>query len=608
MKSLTKLLRLVAKFRYRVLLHFIFYIFSTFFTILSIPAIIPLLEMLFQKQVQTLQPPASVESLGDFINYLKYEFSYWINLQERTSALMIICGGLASIFFFKNLFRYLAIYTMIPVRAGISASLRQLLFDKWMRLPISYFSKEKKGDLISRMTADVQEVEWSILSMLEALVKDPLLIIGSIAIMIYTSPSLTIFVVILMIFTSLVIGGISRTLKKQSGEAQQKMGELISIQEESLGGLRVIKAFTAEHYVKNRFDLILNAYRSLLIKLQRRRDLSSPLSEFLGVSIVCCLLWYGANLVFDEQLSGSVFMAFLYAFFNVIEPSKALSSAYFNIQKGLAAVDRIYEVLETEEQITDAPNAIAKFEFNSEIRFQDISFRYPNQSEDTIKNISLEIKKGQTIALVGASGSGKTTVVDLLARFYDVDQGSILIDGVDIRDIKLSVLRNLMGMVSQEAILFNDSIINNVRFGREDFNESEVQESLKTAHAEGFVNEREGGLQHNIGDRGLKLSGGQRQRLTIARAVLRNPQLLILDEATSALDSNSEKMIQEAMTDLLKGRTAVIIAHRLSTIQHADKIVVLKEGQIVEEGTHESLLKQNGEYKRFVSLQSFEAN
>lgn len=608
MKSLTKLLRLVAKFRYRVLLHFIFYIFSTFFTILSIPAIIPLLEMLFQKQVQTLQPPASVESLGDFINYLKYEFSYWINLQERTSALMIICGGLASIFFFKNLFRYLAIYTMIPVRAGISASLRQLLFDKWMRLPISYFSKEKKGDLISRMTADVQEVEWSILSMLEALVKDPLLIIGSIAIMIYTSPSLTIFVVILMIFTSLVIGGISRTLKKQSGEAQQKMGELISIQEESLGGLRVIKAFTAEHYVKNRFDLILNAYRSLLIKLQRRRDLSSPLSEFLGVSIVCCLLWYGANLVFDEQLSGSVFMAFLYAFFNVIEPSKALSSAYFNIQKGLAAVDRIYEVMETEEQITDAPNAIAKFEFNSEIRFQDISFRYPNQSEDTIKNISLEIKKGQTIALVGASGSGKTTVVDLLARFYDVDQGSILIDGVDIRDIKLSVLRNLMGMVSQEAILFNDSIINNVRFGREDFNESEVQESLKTAHAEGFVNEREGGLQHNIGDRGLKLSGGQRQRLTIARAVLRNPQLLILDEATSALDSNSEKMIQEAMTDLLKGRTAVIIAHRLSTIQHADKIVVLKEGQIVEEGTHESLLKQNGEYKRFVSLQSFEAN
>ncbi len=608
MKSLNKLLRLVAKFRYRVLLHFIFYIFSTFFTILSIPAIIPLLEMLFQKQVQTLQPPASVESLGDFINYLKYEFSYWINLQERTSALMIICGGLASIFFFKNLFRYLAIYTMIPVRAGISASLRQLLFDKWMRLPISYFSKEKKGDLISRMTADVQEVEWSILSMLEALVKDPLLIIGSIAIMIYTSPSLTIFVVILMIFTSLVIGGISRTLKKQSGEAQQKMGELISIQEESLGGLRVIKAFTAEHYVKNRFDLILNAYRSLLIKLQRRRDLSSPLSEFLGVSIVCCLLWYGANLVFDEQLSGSVFMAFLYAFFNVIEPSKALSSAYFNIQKGLAAVDRIYEVLETEEQITDAPNAIAKFEFNSEIRFQDISFRYPNQSEDTIKNISLEIKKGQTIALVGASGSGKTTLVDLLARFYDVDQGSILIDGVDIREIKLSVLRNLMGMVSQEAILFNDNIINNVRFGREDFNESEVQESLKTAHAEGFVNEREGGLQHNIGDRGLKLSGGQRQRLTIARAVLRNPQLLILDEATSALDSNSEKMIQEAMTDLLKGRTAVIIAHRLSTIQHADKIVVLKEGQIVEEGTHESLLKQNGEYKRFVSLQSFEAN
>jgi len=600
-------MRLVGDFRYRVLLHFLFYIVSTLFTILSIPAIVPLLEMLFQKQIQPIDPPNSIEGLSDLVTQIKYEFAQWINSMDRGAALLYICGGLALIFFFKNLFRYLAIHTMIPVRAGISARLRQLLFDKWMRLPVSYFSKERKGDLISRMTSDVQEIEWSILSMLEALVKDPLLILGSIAIMIYTSPALTMFVLVLMVFTSLVIGGISRKLKKQSGEAQEKMGELISIQEEGLGGLRVIKAFTAEQYVKERFQETLNGYKNMLIRLQRRRDLSSPLSEFLGVSIVCCLLWYGAQLVFAEQLSGSVFIAFLYAFFNVIEPSKALSSAYFNIQKGLAAVERIYDVLETEEQISDAPNAKNIAAFQSEIRFENVSFKYPNQSSETLKNIDLVIRKGQTIALVGASGSGKTTMVDLLARFYDVDSGRILVDGLDIRELKLSDLRKMMGMVSQEAILFNDSIRNNIRFGRDDFNDESIRESLRTAHADVFVDERSEGLEYNIGDRGLKLSGGQRQRLTIARAILRNPPILILDEATSALDSNSEKIIQESMTELLQGRTAIIIAHRLSTIQHADQIIVLKEGRIAEQGTHETLLKLNGEYSRFVSLQSFES-
>lgn len=600
-------MRLVGDFRYRVLLHFLFYIVSTLFTILSIPAIVPLLEMLFQKQIQPIDPPNSIDGLSDLVTQIKYEFALWINSMDRGAALLYICGGLALIFFFKNLFRYLAIHTMIPVRAGISARLRQLLFDKWMRLPVSYFSKERKGDLISRMTSDVQEIEWSILSMLEALVKDPLLILGSIAIMIYTSPALTMFVLVLMVFTSLVIGGISRKLKKQSGEAQEKMGELISIQEEGLGGLRVIKAFTAEQYVKERFQETLNGYKNMLIRLQRRRDLSSPLSEFLGVSIVCCLLWYGAQLVFAEQLSGSVFIAFLYAFFNVIEPSKALSSAYFNIQKGLAAVERIYDVLETEEQISDAPNAKNIAAFQSEIRFENVSFKYPNQSFETLKNIDLVIRKGQTIALVGASGSGKTTMVDLLARFYDVDSGRILVDGLDIRELKLSDLRKMMGMVSQEAILFNDSIRNNIRFGRDDFNDESIRESLRTAHADVFVDERSEGLEYNIGDRGLKLSGGQRQRLTIARAILRNPPILILDEATSALDSNSEKIIQESMTELLQGRTAIIIAHRLSTIQHADQIIVLKEGRIAEQGTHETLLKLNGEYSRFVSLQSFES-
>jgi subfamily B ATP-binding cassette protein MsbA len=494
---------------------------------------------------------------------------------------------------------------MAPVRVGVSAQLRQKLFNKWMALPLSYFSEERKGDLISRMTTDVQEVEFSILSTLETLVKDPLLILGSVSIMIYTSPALTAFVFILMLFTSLVIGGISRTLKKQSGDAQHLMGNLISIQEESLGGLRVIKSFSAEKYVSERFNWVLDAYRNMLVRIHRRRDLSSPLSEFLGITVVCCLLWFGAKLVFENQIAGSVFIAFLYAFFNVIEPSKALSTAYFNIQKGLAAADRIQQVLNAPEQIKDQPSAIAKSSFEKEIRFENVSFQYPNQEHAVLKNINLNIPKGRTLAIVGASGSGKTTLVDLLARFYDVSEGRITIDGTDIRDIKLNDLRSMMGMVSQEAILFNDSIRNNILFGKESVSDSKINESLVAAHADGFVGEQEDGLNYNIGDRGLKLSGGQRQRLTIARALLRDPQILILDEATSALDSNSEKIIQEAMTEILESRTALVIAHRLSTIKHADQIIVLHDGQIVEQGNHEELLKKGGEYSSFVSLQSF---
>ncbi len=606
MKEFLKLIKLVAQYRYRVMAHFVFYILSTFFTILSIPAIIPLFEMLFQKKMPDLVAPNQIENLSDLISTIKFELANWINQHDRTEALMYICGGLGLIFLLKNLFRYLAIYTMAPVRVGISAELRQKLFQKWLALPLSYFSEERKGDLISRMTTDVQEVETSILSTLEVLVKDPLLILGSLAIMIYTSPALTLFVLMLMLFTTLVIGGISRTLKRQSTEAQQLMGSLISVQEESLGGLRIIKAFAAEQYVSDRFNWILKEYQTMLIRINRRRDLSSPLSEFLGIAVVCCLLWFGAKLVFEDQMTGSVFIAFLYAFFNVIEPSKALSTAYFNIQKGLAALDRIHQVLQTAEQIKDRDNACEKKTFDREIRFENVSFRYPNQEQAVIKNLNLIIPKGKTLAIVGASGSGKSTLVDLLARFYDVIDGKISIDGIDIRDIKLKDLRNLMGIVSQEAILFNDSIRNNILFGKKERNENDIRESLNAAHADQFVRDLENGLDYNIGDRGLKLSGGQRQRLTIARALLRDPQILILDEATSSLDSSSEKIIQEAMTEILSNRTALVIAHRLSTIQKADEIIVLKEGVIVEQGTHESLLKNAGDYSSFVSLQSFQ--
>lgn len=604
-KEFLQLIKLVSRFKYRVLAHFGFYLLSTFFTILSIPAIIPLFEMLFQKRMPDVIAPDKIENLSDLISALKFELANWINSHDRADALLYICGGLGIIFFLKNLFRYLAIYTMAPVRVGISAHLRSELFKKFMALPLAYFSEERKGDLISRMTTDVQEVEVSILSTLEALVKDPLLITGSIIIMIYTSPVLTAFVFILMLFTSLVIGGISRTLRRQSGAAQQLMGELISLQEESLGGLRVIKSFAAEDYVTGRFQWVLDSYKKMIARIIRRRDLSSPLSEFLGIAVVCCLLWFGAGLVFAEQLSGSVFIAFLYAFFNVIEPSKALSAAYFNIQKGRAALDRIQQVLNTEEQIRDNADAIDKKSFDHEIRFEDVCFRYPGQDHDVLKNINLVLPKGKTLAIVGISGSGKTTLVDLLARFYDVTGGKITIDGIDIRKIKLGDLRNLMGMVSQEAILFNDSIRNNILFGKEQVEELKIIACLNAAHAGEFVSQHEEGIEYTIGDRGIKLSGGQRQRLTIARALLRDPQILILDEATSSLDSASEKIIRESMIEILENRTALIIAHRLSTIQNADEIIVLREGRITEQGSHDSLLKKGGEYSGFVSLQTF---
>ncbi|MBK8642762.1 MAG: ABC transporter ATP-binding protein [Saprospiraceae bacterium] len=454
------------------------------------------------------------------------------------------------------------------------------------------------------MTADVHEVEWTLLATFESWVKDPLIILGSIAFMLYTSPSLTLFVLILLMATAFIIGGISRTLKKKSLNAQEEFGDLISLQEESLGGLRVIKVFAAESYVKSRFDAILEKYKKLLININRRREMAPPLSEFLGIVIVCLLLSYGASLVFSNQIAASTFLAFLYAFFNVIEPSKMLSASYFNVQKGVAALNRINEILNLDIKIKNDDQAITKKSFDSIIEFDNVSFVYPNDPKEVLSGINLKIHKGQTIALVGASGSGKSTMVDLLARFHDVSSGSIRIDGVDIRKIEVEDLRRLMGMVTQEPILFNDSIKNNVEFGQMGNSDERIWEVLKLANAADFVSESSKGLEYNIGDRGVKLSGGQRQRLTIARAVLRNPEILILDEATSALDSASETLIQAALEELLKKRTAIVIAHRLSTIRNADLIVVLKEGRIVETGTHEELIKFNGEYSNFVSLQS----
>ena len=604
MKDFFNFISQVSKYKGLVILHFVCYLLTAIFTVASIPAIIPLFEMLFQQGLVVPDPPVNVSGAGGLVSQLKYDFASWLSTKDKSQSVFIVCICIGSVFFLKNLFRYLAIYFMTPVRAAMVKDTRSRLFAKLMDLPMSFFSEERKGDLIARMTADVHEVEWTLLATFESWVKDPLIILGSIAFMLYTSPSLTLFVLILLMATAFIIGGISRTLKKKSLNAQEEFGDLISLQEESLGGLRVIKVFAAESYVKSRFDAILEKYKNLLININRRREMAPPLSEFLGIVIVCLLLSYGASLVFSNQIAASTFLAFLYAFFNVIEPSKMLSASYFNVQKGVAALNRINEILNLDIKIKNDDQAITKKSFESIIEFDNVSFVYPNDPKEVLSGINLKIHKGQTIALVGASGSGKSTMVDLLARFHDVSSGSIRIDGVDIRKIEVEDLRRLMGMVTQEPILFNDSIKNNVEFGQMGNSDERIWEVLKLANAADFVSESSKGLEYNIGDRGVKLSGGQRQRLTIARAVLRNPEILILDEATSALDSASETLIQAALEELLKKRTAIVIAHRLSTIRNADLIVVLKEGRIVETGTHEELIKYNGEYSNFVSLQS----
>jgi ABC-type multidrug transport system fused ATPase/permease subunit len=450
----------------------------------------------------------------------------------------------------------------------------------------------------------VQEVEWSILNVLEIIFREPLIILGSLLVMLYISPPLTAFVLVLFFFTALIIGGIGKALRKRSARAQQQLGGMVARIEEALSGLRIIKGFSAEQYQAERFQEENNAYSHTLTRMLWRRDLSSPLSEFLGVSVVAVLLWYGSGLVFSQALSSENFFAFLFAFFNIIAPAKAFSSAYYNIQKGLAAVDRIEAIQFANNTITDAADARELNNFDKAIEFRQVSFQYANQSEEQVLDqINLHIPKGKIIALVGASGAGKTTLVDLLPRFYDPQEGSILLDGVDIRTYTLSSLRSLMGIVSQHPVLFNDTIYNNIAFGMKGVDEAKVMAAAKVANAHDFIMATEEGYQTNIGDGGNKLSGGQKQRLTIARAILKNPAILILDEATSSLDAVSEKQVQEALLHLMQNRTSIVIAHRLSTIKHADQIVVLDAGKIVQMGTHEELLRQEGVYKNLLSLQ-----
>lgn len=575
------------------------------FSVVSIPAIIPFLNILLDQQPVVTEAPAEAIGTHNFTQHINYFLSQVILEKGNRTALSYALLLVIVLYFFKNLFRYLAQFFLSPVRNGIVRDIRQELYEKMLALPLSYFSEERKGDLLARMSVDVQEVESSILNVLEVIAREPLLIIGAFGFMVYVSPSMTLFVLGLLAFTGLVIGRVGKMLKRQSRKVQERLGLLVSMMEEGISGLRIIKGFNAEKYQSDHFKKENNEYRRLLVRLLWRKDLSSPLTEFLGVATVAVLIWYGYNEVQKGILTVPTFFAMLYAFFSMIEPAKKFASAFYNVQKGMAAVERIDSVRQADLKIFEKKNALPAKEFKKAIEYRNVSFTYSNSNRTALQNINLVVPHGKIIALVGSSGAGKSTLVDLLPRFHDVQEGEILIDGVNIKDLRIKDLRSLLGIVTQEPVLFNDTIFNNIAFGLENASKQSVEQAARIAHAHDFILETAQGYDTNIGDRGAKLSGGQRQRLTIARAVLANPPILILDEATSALDSESERLVQDALDVLMKNRTTIVIAHRLSTVQHADEIVVMKDGTIIERGTHEELMRREGEYGKLVELQSF---
>ncbi|MEN0006462.1 MAG: ABC transporter ATP-binding protein [Bacteroidota bacterium] len=605
MQSFWRLLGYLRKYKTNVVLNIVSNVLVALFTAISIPLLIPFLEILFDRTDLVYEVQPFEYTRDSILEHINFYLSQIIIEEGKESALVFVCSSILTVFFFKNLFRYLSLFFMAPVRNGIVRDIRAQLYDKVLTLPLAYFSEERKGDLMSRITADVQEVEWSILNTLEAVFREPLIIVSTLGIMLFISPSLTVFVFGLMIFTGVVIGGIGRTLKRTSTEVQERLGNIVALVEETLSGLRIVKGFNAEAYQQSKFATENNGYRWSLTRLLWRRDLSSPLSEFLGIAVVAVLLWYGSRLVFSNQLDPETFLGFIFAFYNVIDPAKSLSKASYNIQKGIAAMQRVEHLMDAPVSIHDKADAKPLPAFTQSIEYQAVTFAYQAIEGDVLKGIDLSIPKGKVVALVGSSGAGKTTLVDLLPRFYDVTGGAICIDGVDIRDYKLEDLRGLMGIVSQEAILFNDTIYNNIVFGKKGVTQEDVERAARIANAHEFIVGTERGYQTNIGDRGSKLSGGQRQRLTIARAILANPPILILDEATSALDSESEKLVQEALVKLMQNRTSIVIAHRLSTIQHADEIIVMRNGVIIERGDHLQLLEKGGEYQKLVELQAF---
>lgn len=597
--------RFIPPYKKQLALNFLFNLLSALFTVFSMAMMSPILDILFNNSnvVNNLVPWQL--SKDAIIN----NFSYYVTVFKTTHGagptLLFVGFFVIVATLLKVGFYYLGAYEAIFIRNGVVKDIREKIYSRILKLSLPFFSEERKGDIISRITGDVAEVENSIMSSLDMFLKNPVIILVLLISMLIMSPQMTLFIFIVLPFAGWLIGKVGKSLKKVSREGQDKMGSILTVVEETLSGLRIIKAFNAEKKMDARFNSELRDYRHIMNRLMRRRELAHPLSELLGTIVIIIVVWYGGTLILsnDSELSGSAFLIYLGIFYQIINPAKAFTQALYSIQKGLASMDRIDKVLMADVTINEKPDAKPIKTLENAIEYRKVTFAYDEKI--VLNNVSLKIPKGKTIALVGQSGSGKTTFVDLLPRFYDVNNGQILIDGTDIRDLKIHDLRDLMGNVNQEAILFNDTIYNNIAFGIEKTSMTEVIAAAKVANAHDFIIETENGYETTIGDRGSKLSGGQRQRLSIARAILKNPPVLILDEATSALDTESERLVQDALEKLMKNRTSIVIAHRLSTVRNADLICVFHEGEIIEHGTHDELIKLDGRYKRLHRLQMF---
>jgi subfamily B ATP-binding cassette protein MsbA len=615
MKKLFSLLSLIKEYKFPAFLNIIFNLLSVVFGLFSLGMLVPFLNLIFLKtdtdylEYIDKKPEAlslSSESITDYFNYHMAELIVSNPDGGRMDALVLICVLILIFIFLKNLTRYFSYFFLANVRTGVMKDLRNNVYRKVVGLPIAYFNEEKKGDIMSRMTNDVQEVEWTIMTSLEMMFRDPFSIVIYLGTLVWISPELTLFVILILPLSGYVVGSIGKSLKKTSEDGQDQMGGLVAMMEETISGLRIIKAFTAEKLTISNFERMNNSYTNLMMKMYRKRDLASPVSEFLGIVIMVFVIWYGGRLILMDEnsaLDASAFIAYIVIFTQVIPPVKSFTVAIYNVQKGRASLDRIDKILLADEVIKDPLSPVEKSEFKSEIVYDDIRFKY--QKDEVLKGISLKIKKGETIALVGPSGSGKSTIADLLPRFYDVHSGKISIDNIAITDLNISDLRSMIGIVTQQSILFNDTIKGNILFGNPQATQEEVEYAAKVANAHDFILNLPGGYDYNIGDSGAKLSGGQKQRLSIARAILNNPPILVLDEATSSLDTESEKLVQEALDELMKSRTSIVIAHRLSTIVKADKIYVIERGKIVEEGTHDALIENSNVYKKLYELQSF---
>ncbi|HQE34720.1 MAG TPA: ABC transporter ATP-binding protein [Flavobacterium alvei] len=608
MSNYKKIVPFIIPYKKYAFLNIFFNILYAIFGTLSFVSLMPMMDVLFGQSKKNYILPV-YKGISGLKTYLSDYLSYYLTSITDTNGigytLSILVAGIITIFLLKNLCDYLAMFFITFLRNGVLRDMRNAMYKKTIDLPLAFYSEKRKGDVIARISGDVNEVQTSFLSILELIVKEPLTIIFTLIAMVTISLQLTLFVFIFIPVSGYIISLIGKQLKRKSTKAQEEQGQFLSTIEETLGGLKVVKGYNSENYFNQVFQESTQRFFTLSNSIGNRQNLASPASEFMGIMVIAILLWYGGHMVLIEHsLKGAAFITYMGLAYNILTPAKSISKASYAIKRGNAAAERILEILEQENPITSKANAVQKNTFNSEISIKNINFKY--EEDYVLKNFSIEVKKGQTVALVGQSGSGKSTIANLLTRFYDVNEGTIAIDSVNIKDLNLQSLRGLMGLVTQDSILFNDTIKANIALGKLDATDDEIIEALKIANAYEFVKNLPQGIYTNIGDSGNKLSGGQKQRLSIARAVLKNPPIMILDEATSALDTESEKFVQVALENMMQNRTSIVIAHRLSTIQKADKIVVMQKGEIVEQGTHEELIALNGTYNKLVMMQSLE--